>query len=128
MSNDTFEPLQPGQPREENIGGIKGGSRKTRFYREQLRSNPGKWFVWKVKSPYASDTGGALRTLTGINNLSGIDRSELEFQATAQKQEDGTYTTYVRFTGETVQDEQETVAPLEARTNDVVTNPFGANV
>lgn len=114
MNNDTFTPLEAGEPREGRSGGIKGGSKRTLFYREQLQANPGKWFIWKKNGKYASDTSGALRTLTGLSTISGIDRSELDYEATAQKQEDGSYTTFVRF------------RPLEEiQVNDTVSNPFG---
>lgn len=133
MNNNEITPLQPGDPRDTSIGGSRGGSKKTHFYREQLRSNPGKWFIWKSKSRFASDSGGALRTLTGISNLSGINRETLEFQATAQKQEDGTYTTFVRYRGEQGDLVNNEFTPLAERfvqtekRNDVVTNPFGDN-
>jgi hypothetical protein len=108
---------------------MKGGSRKTRFYREQLKSNPGQWFVWKKGSKYASDTSGALRTLTGFNSLSGMDRQSLEFEATAQKQDDGLYTTFVRARSEdNVVESNEDLTPLAERTDaPVVSNPFGVN-
>ena len=99
MTNNNITPLETGEPRSERLGGVRGGSRKTRFYREQLQGSPGKWFVWKKNSPHASDTSGALRTLTGINILTGVDRTTLDYEATAQKQNDGSYTTFVRFTG-----------------------------
>ena len=124
MNNDNFTPLQPGEPREHRGGGIRGGSKKTRFYRDQLKSNPEKWFVWKTQSPHGSDTGQALRTLVGKQTLTGVDRSTLPFEATAQKQEDGTYTTFVRYTGE----REETVefTPLSEK-SDTLTNPFGVS-
>jgi len=132
MNND-ITPLPEGQPRASRKGGIRGGSTKTRFYRDQLKSNPGKWFVWKAKSPYASDSGGALRTLVGVQSLSGMDRSTLDYEATSQKQEDGTYTTFVRYRGERSDLVDNEFTPLAERfvqtekRNDVVTNPFGAN-
>ena len=117
----NITPLETGEPRSERLGGVRGGSRKTRFYREQLRSNPGEWFIWKKGSPHASDTSGALRTLTGINSLTGVDRSTLEFEATAQKQEDGTYTTFVRFVGSGVADTPGvTFDPLPTQQQDAV--------
>lgn len=128
MTTD-FTPLESGEPRTERLGGMKGGSRKTRFYREQLKSNPGQWFVWKKGSKYASDTSGALRTLTGFNSLSGMDRQSLEFEATAQKQDDGLYTTFVRARSEdNVVESNEDLTPLAERTDaQVVSNPFGVN-
>jgi hypothetical protein len=118
-NNLEFTPLEAEEPREQRLGGIKGGSRKTRFYREQLTANPGKWFVWKKNGKYASETGGALRTLTGLSNLSGVDRSILPYEATAQKQDDGSYTTYVRSRSEASE-----VTPLSERISNAVTNPF----
>ena len=134
MTNDNFAPLEAGEPREGRAGGIRGGSSKTRFYRDQLKSNPGKWFVWKKQGKYASDTSGALRTLSGLSSLSGVDRSTIGWQATAQKQDDGTYTTYVRFTEndntEPLAERSEDVAldTADTTTNGVVSNPFGVNV
>ena len=131
--NNEITPLPEGQPRASRKGGIRGGSTKTRFYRDQLKGNPGKWFVWKVKSPYASDSGGALRTLVGVQSLSGVDRSVLPYEATSQKQEDGSYTTFVRFRGENEDITKGDFTPLSERSapaqerNGVVTNPFGAN-
>ena len=135
MTND-FTPLESGEPRTERLGGMKGGSRKTRFYREQLKANPGKWFVWKRGSKYASDTSGALRTLTGFNSLSGMDRQTLEFEATAQKQDDGLYTTFVRArNADDIVESTDGLTPLDERvdasavTTNVmsVSNPFGVN-
>jgi hypothetical protein len=120
MSNNIqFDPLEEGEPKEQNSGGIRGGSRKTRFYRDQLTANPGKWFIWKKNGKYASETNGALRTLTGFNNLSGVDRSILPYEATARKQDDGSYTTYVRSRSEANE-----VTPLSEQIGNAVTNPF----
>lgn len=133
MSTD-FIPLEAGEPRESRAGGIRGGSQKTRFYREQLQANPGKWFIWKKDGKHASDTSGALRTLLGLKTIAGLDRTALDYESTAQKQDDGSYTTYVRFTGNGVEDNftaleerEEAVEVASASTGTVTTNPFGVN-
>jgi len=142
MTNTNFTPLQAGTPRENRGGGTRGGSPKTRFYREQLQANPEKWFIWKSGTSHGSDTGQALRTLMGVQNLTGVDRSTLPYQATAQKQDDGTYTTFVRFVGVDNATASVEATPLadgegtyvgtdevvvEAASG-VVSNPFGASV
>ena len=131
LRNTTFRALQEGTPRENRGGGIRGGSAKTRAYREQLQANTGKWFIWKQGTKHGSDTGQALRTLLGTQSLTGLDRSTLAYQATAQKQDDGTYTTFVRFVGEagitmgatSLPERQNIKAPAPAESN-----PFGVNV
>lgn len=119
--DDSFQPLQPGEPLAQPRGrGMKGGSPKTRFYRDQLMCNPGQWFVWKTKGPHASDSGGALRTLVGLKKLSGLDRKTLPYEATSRKQEDGTFTTFVRFVGN---DQGDLVDAPDGK--NAVINPFG---
>jgi hypothetical protein len=144
MTDINFTPLAEGAPRQSKGGGMRGGSRKTRFYREQLMNNPGQWFIWKVGSAHGSDTGQALRTLVGVQVLTGVDRGTLDYESTAQKQEDGTYTTFVRYTGNGNNTDDIDYAPLAPRKStggeyegsivthativaDVVSNPFGAN-
>ena len=131
MSNTTFAPLQEGTPRENRGGGIRGGSAKTRAYREQLQANAGKWFIWKQGTRHGSDTGQALRTLIGTQSLTGLDRSTLPYQATAQKQDDGTYTTFVRFVGEDGITSGSTPLAESGGARASVpaeSNPFGVNV
>ena len=100
MTNEQFIPLPEGEPREGLMRRSRGGTSRTHFYRDQLMSNPGKWFVWRTGKKYSTDTGVALKTLTGLPKLTGLDRKALPYQAVSQKQEDNTYTTYVRYTGE----------------------------
>lgn len=102
MSNLTREinPMKAESPRPRNSAGGRGPSSKTIARREQLQSQPGTWFVWKEDSKTGGDTGQALRTLLGISNITGVDRSGLSYEATARMSEQSTWTIYVRYVGE----------------------------
>lgn len=102
MSNltDEINPMKAEKPRPRNSAGGRGPSAKTIARREQLQGHPGTWFVWKDESKTGGDTGQALRTLLGLNNITGVDRSNLSYEATARMNEQGKWTIYVRYVGE----------------------------
>jgi hypothetical protein len=100
MENTQTKMLVKADPRPRRAGGIRGGSVKTLARRQQLKDDPGAWHVWKESSATGGDTGQALRTLTGITDMKGMDRAKLAYQATARRNEDGRWTVYVRYVGE----------------------------
>lgn len=94
----SVTPLVKADPRPRRSGGARGGSEKTVLRRNQLKSNPGEWFIWKENAKTGGDTGQVLRTLLGTTTLKGVDRNTLPFEATARLNEDGqTWTIYVRY-------------------------------
>ena len=85
------------------------------FYRKQLKSSPGQWFIWKENQPHGSGAGNALRMLyctgvKGVESLKGLDRSKLPYEAATRKREDGTFTTWVRYV-----DRSQTSVNLESK-------------
>ena len=95
---ETAELLKAADPGPSRRGG-RGPSARTVARREQLRANPGVWFLWKEESKTAGDTGQALRTLNGQKDIKGIDRKALDFEACSRVNVNGTYNIYVRYTG-----------------------------
>ena len=95
-TTETLRAANPGPSRR----GTRGPIARTVARREQLRSNPGQWFVWKESSKTAGDTGQALRTLLGQADIKGLDRKTLPYEATSRSNGDGTFTIYARFVGE----------------------------
>jgi len=97
---NSIKPMKAESPRPRNSVGGRGPSVKTVARRQQLQQAPGEWFVWKEGSKTGGDTGQALRTLMGINNITGVNRSSLPYEATARLSGEGVWTIYVRYVGE----------------------------
>ena len=88
------------RPRRTRAGRTGGSTAITVARRNQLKQNPGEWFVWKDGAKTGGDTGQALRTLTGDYSLKGVDRGTLAYESTARVNDNGTWTVYVRYVGE----------------------------
>jgi hypothetical protein len=95
-----LKPLRAETPRPRNSIGGRGPSLKTIERRKEFQGNPGKWLVWKDDAKTGGDTGQVLRTLTGITEITGIDRKTLPYEATARKNQNGLWTIYARYVGE----------------------------
>ena len=77
----------------------RGKSYRTQARISQLKSNKGKWFIYAEGRKNGSGTQGALKSLTSLDTLKGVDKSKLRFEATSRVQSDGTHTIYVRYVG-----------------------------
>jgi hypothetical protein len=99
-TTEEIKPMVAATPAPRKIGGQKGGSAKTIARREQLKSAPGQWFLWKTNAKTGGDTGQALRTLVGTQNLKGIDRKSLPYESTARINDNRSWDIYVRYVGE----------------------------
>jgi hypothetical protein len=65
--------------------------------RNQLKSNPSKWYLWQDDAPKSSGLSAVLLLLSELPTSARVSRKELAFKGRTKRNPNGTYSYFVSY-------------------------------